>query len=201
MLRWGKWELSGGFLLASAALFYFDVENVLLWAALAAGLHEAGHWAAVLALGGRVLKLRLTAAGGDMELDPRRPLTYGGELAAILAGPMVNLILALAAARLGERWEGFYLLAGLSLSLGWFNLLPIYPLDGGRALLLILTGFLSAPVAARVTHGCSLILTAGVLAAGGTLLRRGAANLTLLCMGLWLLAGLVKRRGWADQCR
>lgn len=194
MLRWGSVECSGGFLLAAALLFYLDGENLLPWAVLAAGLHELGHYAAVRALGGRVLLLRLTASGGNMELDRRRPLTYGGELCSILAGPAVNLVLALAAAQVGRQWETMYLLAGLSLSLGWFNLLPVYPLDGGRALFLILSGFLPAPLAGQVTKGCSMVLTAVLLAAGGTLLRQGDGNLTLLAMGGWPLLGLVRRQ-------
>lgn len=194
MLRWGSVECSGGFLLVAALLFYLDGENLLPWAVLAAGLHELGHYAAVRALGGRVLLLRLTASGGNMELDRRRPLTYGGELCSILAGPAVNLALALAAAQIGRQWETMYLLAGLSLSLGWFNLLPVYPLDGGRALFLILSGFLPAPLAGKVTKGCSMVLTAVLLAAGGTLLRQGDGNLTLLAMGGWLLLGLVRRQ-------
>lgn len=194
MLRLGRVELSGGFLLGAAVLFYLDTENLLLWVALAAGLHELGHYLAARALGGRVVRLRLTVTGGNMELDGGRPLTYGGELCSILAGPAVNLILALAAARLGKWWETGYLLAGLSLSLGWFNLLPIYPLDGGRALLLILSGFLSEPAASRAARCCTLTCTAVLLATGGTLLRHGGSA-TLLLMGVWLLAGGLREGG------
>lgn len=191
MLRFGRVELSGGFLLAAALLFYLDTENLLPWAALAAGLHELGHFAAARALGGRVSCLRLTVTGGNMELDGRRSLTYAGELCAILAGPAANLVLALLAARLGERWGPGYLLAGLSLSLGWFNLLPVYPLDGGRALALILSGFLSEPLAGRCVRCCTLACTSALLALGGTLLCRGGGP-TLLLMGVWLLAGGLK---------
>ena len=120
-----------GFLLLGAALALLDGEGVLPWALLAAAVHELGHYTAVRLQGGAVKGLHLTISGGEMTLDRRRPLTYAGELAAILAGPGVSLVLAWAALRLGE--EG-WLLAGLSLCLGGFNLLPVWPLDGGRAL-------------------------------------------------------------------
>ena len=137
MLRLGKLECSGGFLLAAALFFYMDPGDLIPLAALAAGFHELGHWTAVRLMGGEVRVLRLTVTGGNMELDHQRPLTYGSELAAILAGPGVNLLLALLCARLGGEQEALYALSGLSLALGWFNLLPIYPLDGGRALWLL----------------------------------------------------------------
>ena len=113
-----------GFLLLGAALVLLDGEGVLPWALMAAAVHELGHYAAVQLQGGAVKELRLTISGGEMTLDRRRPLTYAGELAAILAGPGVSLVLAWAALRLGE--EG-WLLAGLSLCLGGFN-----PWTGGE---------------------------------------------------------------------
>ena len=45
MLRWGRLEVTGGFCLAAAALFYLDTENILPWALLACALHESGHYA------------------------------------------------------------------------------------------------------------------------------------------------------------
>ena len=194
MLRWRRVECSSGFLLLAAGLFYLDGAGVVPWAALAALLHELGHYAAVRLQGGRLRRLRLTAVGAEMILDRRRDLTYAGELGAVLAGPAMNLLLAPAAARLGERWEGLYLLAGLSLTLGWFNLLPVYPRDGGRALMLILSGFLPPAAAERVVWCCSLTLASLVLAAGTVLLRQGGSPI-LLAVGAWLLAGLFQPEG------
>ena len=71
-----------------------------------------------------------------MEVD--RGLSYGQEAAAALAGPAVNLTLALALCRLpgGELW------AGLNLVLACFNLLPVGRLDGGRVLRCLLSWLL-----------------------------------------------------------
>ena len=80
---------------------------------------------------------------------------------------------------------------GLSLSLGSFNLLPVYPLDGGRAFLLILSGFLPPASAERVVWCSSLALASLVLAAGTALLRQGGSP-ALLLMGGWLLIGLAR---------
>ena len=191
MLRWGRLECSGGFLLAAAFLFYLDAAGVCSWAILAAALHELGHYTVIRLLGGRLQRLRLTVTGAEMTLNRCHDLSYAGELGAILAGPAFNLLLSPAAAQLGGRWESFYLLAGLSLSLGWFNLLPIYPLDGGRALLLILSGFLSPTSAEKVVWCCSLAVASLALAAGAALLQHGGSP-ALLGMGTWLLVGLTR---------
>ena len=179
-------RVSPGFLLLAAVLAVLDGEGVLPWAALAAVVHELGHYAAVRLQGGAVKGLYLTVSGGEMILDRRHPLTYAGELLSILSGPCASLLLALAALRLGNGREESWLLAGLSLCLGWFNLLPVWPLDGGRALLLILAGFLAHDTAAAGVRLCSLALGAGLLAGGISLLARGGGA-TLAIMGCWLL--------------
>ena len=151
-----------GFLLLLALLALMDGgEAVLPWAALAAAVHELGHYAAVRLQGGAVKDLCLSLSGGALVLAP-------------------------AASLLGDGGEGSSLLAGLSLCLGWFNLLPVWPLDGGRALLLILSGFLPHDQAEVWVFRCSLALGAGLLAGGGSLLWRGGGP-TLLLMGGWLL--------------
>lgn len=186
-------RLSPGFLLLAAVLAVLDGEGVLLWAALAAAVHELGHYAAVRLQGGAVKELRLTVSGGEMALDRRYPLTYAGELLAILAGPGASLLLAMGALRLGNGREEGWLLAGLSLCLGWFNLLPVWPLDGGRALLLILAGFLPHDTAAAGVRLCSLALGTGLLAGGISLLARGGGA-TLAIMGCWLLLCQLRER-------
>lgn len=190
MLRWGRLEVSGGFLLVAAALFYWDTDGILPLAALAAALHELGHYTAVRILGGQVALFRLTAVGGDMRLDGTRPLSYPRELAAILAGPAVNLLCALCAARLAGGREAAYLFAGLNLSLGAFNLLPICPLDGGRAFSILLAALLPPAAARQAALLCSSLLVGLLLISGAALCFHAAGNFTLLLMALWLSVGL-----------
>ena len=114
-------SVTTGFWVLLAILFYLDEGLDLLgWGLLACGCHELGHLIAVRALGGRISRLRLTVVGAELSLDPELPLSYGRECLAALAGPLANLFLA------GLAMRGrLFLLAGLSLGQGLFNLLPI----------------------------------------------------------------------------
>lgn len=89
----------------------------------AMGVHELAHVVMMLACGGRVRRLTLRFA--DLRIDAAG-LGYRQELLAALAGPLVNLICG---ALFCMRSPAF---SAYSLMLGIYNLLPVWPLDGGR---------------------------------------------------------------------
>ena len=120
-----------------AAWFAMDNGWRLLGMVLSAAVaHELGHCLALWLLGAPVTGLRIGIFGAELAAE-RRYLSYAGELAAVLAGPGANLLLALMLTVLGgTRWAA---LTGANLTLCAFNLLPVRPLDGGRALCLLFT--------------------------------------------------------------
>lgn len=126
----------------------------------AALIHELGHLAALRLAGGRVTALRLSVFGAELAADGAG-LSYGKELAAVLAGPLANLLAGLILARLGCPAA-----AGAHLVLCAFNLLPVRPLDGGRALYL-LAAWIAGPAAGealcRWVGGCAALALATAL--------------------------------------
>lgn len=144
----------------------------------AAALHELGHLAALRLLGGAVTALRISVFGAELAAEGGR-LSYGRELAAVLAGPLTNLLAGLALARLG-----YPAAAGAHLVLCAFNLLPVRPLDGGRALYLA-AAWAAGPAAGealcRWIGGCAALSLATVLA--WVMVRSGGS--------LWLLPAAV----------
>lgn len=179
--------MSPGFLVLLGVLCYLDEDLGLLgWALAACALHELGHVAAVSLLGGGVKELHLTAVGAELVLDGAKPLSYGREALAALAGPGASLLTAVLAAA-----EKRFLLAGLSLGQGLFNLLPVLPMDGGRALCLMLSGGLGGDRAERVLGAVSAVLS-GLLLGGGLILLRIFGNPTLLVTAGWLTAGQLR---------
>jgi len=129
---------------------YPDWPEVLTWAmAVLTGVlfvvsvlvHEVAHSLVALARGLPVRSIRLYIFGGVSEIDdePACPLT---ELLVALAGPAASLALggllhlgALGARVYAPSLEAMLrILVRISLSLGLFNLIPGFPLDGGRVL-------------------------------------------------------------------
>lgn len=168
-----------------ALLIYLDGQGIVLRALLACALHEFGHWVVIRVLGGRVSALRLSAVGAEMRLDPVYPLSYFREAAAALAGPVVNLLTAFAAAH-----GGHYLFAGVNLCLGVLNLVPAAPLDGGRALGCVL-GQISPRCAEMAARLIAPVFAGGLLGLGAAAWR-GWGNLSLFLVGLWLLIRTLK---------
>ena len=181
----GNFQISAGFCLLAV---WFAVANGVETLAIvlsAAAIHEAGHYL-VLHLGGaQVSGIRLSVFGAVMETQSRG-LSYGRELAAVLAGPAANLLCGLLLAGVGNQ----PMLAGAHLVLCIFNLLPVRPLDGGRALELAVS-WAAGPAAGDQAARWIGAATALVLAA--------AVSGVVWCSGgsLWLLPAAVGLAGAA----
>lgn len=168
-----------------AAIIYLDGFELVSRCILACLLHEAGHWITVRCLGGNVQAVRLTAIGAEMSIDTRKPMSYGREIAVALAGPAVSLIIAWIAARFG-----WFLFAGMNLSLGLLNLIPVMPLDGGRVLHQILCMF--CPDKSELILRWTSIVFAGLVLGLGAAAWQRWGNITLLMAALWLLYEAIK---------
>lgn len=121
------------------------ITALLFFASIVA--HELGHALVTRAEGGQVARITLFIFGGvaEIEEEPRSP---GKEFLMAAAGPGVSLLLA-AACYLGVvialgRGSSWYVaamlqyLSSINLFVAAFNLLPGFPLDGGRVLRSIL---------------------------------------------------------------
>jgi Zn-dependent protease/predicted transcriptional regulator len=142
-----------------------DVARMLLLF-LCVLLHEFGHALTALRLGIRTRDITLLPIGGLASLE-RMPEEPRKEFLITIAGPLVNLVIMLiTAAVMGvayfrsilqtgytelDGWTGlgaFLLMANASLFL--FNMLPAFPMDGGRILRSILASWMPRPKATRI---------------------------------------------------
>lgn len=95
MSRWrDRIRISGGFWLLAAWFTLVNGWQLLAVILSAAALHELGHLLVLRLLGARVRELRVSVFGAELMTSAAR-LSYPGEIAAVLAGPAVNLLCAL----------------------------------------------------------------------------------------------------------
>ena len=122
-------DLTPGFPAFLAAVWYFDSCGIF-WPFLAAmTVHELAHAAVLLLLGGGIESVRLSFAQVELRTGLLSDRT---ELWSTAAGPGINLLCGW----LFRRWMPAF--AAVSLLLALFNLLPVWPLDGGRLLRILL---------------------------------------------------------------
>ncbi|MGD0813587.1 MAG: site-2 protease family protein [Verrucomicrobiota bacterium] len=131
-------------------------------------LHEFGHSLACRSVGGRADQIVLWPLGGVAFVDP--PPRPGATLWSLAAGPLVNVLLI---PILGTIWFAaralnwpetnpnlnnfITMICFINAALLAFNLLPIYPLDGGQILRSLLWFFLGRARSLMVASGIGLV--------------------------------------------
>lgn len=157
-------NLIGGWALLMLALMILVLPmQWVLAAVLAAMFHELCHYGAARLCGGNVARLRVGTFGAQMEVWE---LTNLGELVCALAGPLGSLSLLLLAHWLPRT----AVCAGFQ---GLYNLLPVYPFDGGRALRCSAALLLPDKVGGKLCEGLECLCFVGLALLGfyGTFLR------------------------------
>jgi len=196
------WSLAAGYFpnvlpARSAAAYWLHgvLAAFLLFASVF--LHELSHALAALDQGVPVGGITLHVFGGVSQLDAEPPTPRAEALIAVV-GPLTSFAIAglcLAADRLVEGAPAFHAVAGylvaINLMVGVFNLVPGFPLDGGRLLRAALwwwTGRLAQ--ATRIASRCGMAVAALLVGLGA--LRAVVGDLV---GGLWLvLIGLFLQR-------
>jgi len=174
--------------------FWNVIEYVTLFGIVL--LHEFGHALACRSVGGVAQQIVLWPLGGVAYVNP--PPRPGAVLWSIAAGPLVNLVLVpltflfyfLCRPGQGEdlvdltRFAQAIMIINLGLLI--FNMLPIYPLDGGQILQALLWFVLGRARSLMITSVMGLLAGIAVIA------------LALQYQKLWLgiVAAFVVLRAW-----
>jgi len=177
-------------------------------------LHEIGHSLVAKRYGVRVQDIVLTPIGGMSRMSniPENPNT---ELKIAVCGPAVNVLIAAVLMPVFFILTAWYGPATLSLQdmniptppgivlemiamnmiLALFNVLPVFPMDGGRILRATLAKFFPYVTATRIAAGTGRTVAIGALAVGFILNYQWMLNQPLLI----IIAAFIYMAGWQEQ--
>ena len=168
-------------------------------------LHEYGHALAARYFGIGTRDILLTPIGGVARLEgmPKEPK---GELIIALAGPLVNLIIA-AVIFVGSRLIGItslnpdmedvvnilvhpvgfmYYIFWMNLILLGFNLVPAFPMDGGRVLRALLAYKMNHVKATFIAHLVGRVFAVGFIVFG---IYNQLPGILLIGIFIYIMAG------------
>lgn len=128
------------YILLSIALLIIPLPWLTAWV-ISAAIHEVSHYLALRLLKVEVISVVIGAAGATINTGP---ISWKKEVFCALAGPVGGLLLCLSAS-----W--FPRLALCAMAQSVFNLLPVYPLDGGRAVRCVVLSLFGESVAHTVS--------------------------------------------------
>lgn len=182
-----KIKAAPSFFLLCSVLLWLDRDGIILIFLLSAALHECGHLLALVLLGVPVYGIELRASGAVLHTGNTSPAK---EAVCAAAGPFVNFIL------LSILFRRQPTAALVNLLLLVYNLLPLYPLDGGRLLRLLLCSLFGAQAGERASDILTVLLTLAA-ALGGIVLT------CIFHLGLYpcLLAGLFLCKQGISACK
>lgn len=172
MMKWVRCD-PGAVLLLGILFFSMRAEEAIALLA-AAAVHEAGHVIALLMVGSAPEGIRFQFSGPVIIYQ--QPHSKWKTVIASLSGPTFGVLLFFL---LQSIWP---ICAEVSLLLSAVNLLPVFPLDGGRALQAMLSEKKSI-----VMMVLGILIPIAFLAIGLLLFSRGQNGSAVLMFGAWLL--------------
>jgi Zn-dependent protease len=147
-------------------------------------MHEFGHALACRSVGGKADRIVLWPLGGVAYVSP--PQRPGAVLWSIIAGPLINVALLplsfwfLSMPVNSDLHKYLYSVGAINLILLVFNILPIYPLDGGKILWALLWFVLGRG------RGLMVASSIGIAGTGGLgLLAVWSGDTWLVLIALW----------------
>src|SRR5579862_4117163 len=201
-LHW-SWFLVAAYEISSRKGTYSSITwNIFEYLALflIVTLHEFGHALACRQVGGSADHIVLWPLGGVAYVNP--PQRPGATLWSIAAGPLVNVALWVILSGIGWFSRGSAWLAAspdlhallrsifiINLGLLIFNILPIYPLDGGqilRSLLWFLIGRARSLMVAAILGLLGVSAFIGLALLGGSI-RHGGDSIWLAAIAVFML--------------
>ena len=164
-------------------------------------IHELSHMIIGIMLGFKPEKIELNPLGLSLAFKPnwndynikiKKSNSYEiKKIIVALAGPISNLAIAVVIALITEASHFTYLVFYANLLIAIFNLLPIYPLDGGRALKGIFHIMFGKWKAKKMINDISFVITI-ILTAVSSIAIYYYKNLAILVILVYIWTIVIK---------
>lgn len=127
-----KYSIHPAFLLLLLMIAFYG--NIALYSVMMISLviHELGHFLAAKFVGVQVDTCKIMPYGGEMTLKHEMQLSYRQLIIVAMGGPIATIIGIVLSLLLPPLLKGLFI--EIQLFILCINLLPIWPLDGGRIL-------------------------------------------------------------------
>lgn len=147
--------------IALALMYYIEGAGSFFIILSAALIHEAGHTAAIYALGSRVMSVEVHPVGAVIKYDSTI-VSYKSEAIIAMAGPLVNLLFAFISAVIFCTFPCVELLLFVfsCIFFALFNLLPLRGNDGFNALRAFAAHSRGEEAADRIAKRAAMIASA-----------------------------------------
>lgn len=164
MKKLPKIKVSLPFCILISVMYVLDFGKVFLPTFIAVILHESAHILAIKLLRLKITKIDVRAFGMSVKVEGIEYIPYTKEIIIAAAGPLAGLVTA-SLTLVAAKCFGIYSLSyfmGVNIVITAINLLPVYPLDGGRIVLCTLAKFITHRAAYTISYIVS-ILSVGAL--------------------------------------
>ena len=153
-------------------------------------LHELAHFSAARIYGCKLGNIRIMPVGLSISFNDSN-CSRSALVQIYSAGPAANLLIVLAmistASVFPEAGAFCRLMITTNMYLALFNLIPAFPLDGGRILLGLLTGRMGMLAAGRLARRLAFVLALLIIFIGMLLVYGSVYNFSLIIIGAYII--------------
>lgn len=175
-------------------LIIIGYKGQLLYAFIIVLIHEVVHYITARHCGFSGFDIELIAVGAVLKFRDLDDATPKEDLIISLSGPMINIALAVIFYFLYSnlRLNSLYMLFAGNLAIGTFNLIPAFPLDGGRILRDLLNFRFSYKKSNKIMMILSIIIGSLLMFTYVLLFFKGSTNFNMGIIGLFIIISSLK---------
>lgn len=168
------------------AIIFYLTKQIRIYTILMifAFIHELGHLLAGILMGLKAKEIDIMPFGVSINFEDYSNKYIAKKIIIAIAGPLVNIIIVILGVY--NNWEEEIIYSNILI--GLFNLIPLYPLDGGRILKYIMQLATNSKEAEMMTYKLSniLIIILTLISSIGILFIQNI-GIVLILAYLWVL--------------